>query len=147
MFIHSYATYISPYTTTKATPQKEESTLKKSNSFSLKKADKEQNQPSVLKQALQKEALFPNYIFFQQQKSNKELVQFGAIKKYQDAKSAYKENSKMYSLAQKPQNIISGIKKDLIVTQNLQSIKESLTRKEMINTYVENETYYRITAA
>ena len=147
MFVRSYMTYISPYTSTKTTPQREESSPKKTNSFSLETKKEYTSSQTNLKQVSLKESYLPSYAIFRQQQSNKDLNKFEAIKNYQDAKVAYKENSFMYSLAQKPKIVIGGTKIDLQLPKEAQEAKTSLSKKEMVNTYVENENYYRITAA
>jgi len=148
MFIRSYATYISPYPATKKTNfQKEENSVKNTTPFNLQKEAQTQAQQTDVSKSLQKEPVLSSYTIFQQQKSNKDLQKFNSIKSYKDAKVAYKENSFMYSLAQKPKNVIGGQQVDLQLPKEAQTLKESLSKREMINTYVENENYYRITAA
>jgi len=146
MYIASYVTYIPTLTSTTNT-QKNESSVSRSSSFSLDKKQTTQTQQNEIKNPLPKQKYLPNYNFLRQQTSYKDLDTFGKVKNYQDAKTAYAENSRMYSLAQKPKNIISGTKVDLQLPKEAIEAKESLSKKEMINTYIENERYYKVTAA
>jgi len=152
MYIRSYSTYISAYTQNKTNPSKEDSNsnIKKTTSFNLEKAQQDlilvKNKENNFTKSLQENHI-PTSTIFRQQKENKDLNTFTEIKKYQNAQLAYSENATLYSLAQKPKRVIGSIKIDLQLPQEAQVAKASLSKKDMINTYLENENYYRITAA
>jgi len=148
MYVASYVTYIPTITSSKTTTQRDESaTTKKAPSFSLEQ--KQQNIPQQTEEKVlpQKQTYLPNYNFLRQQTSYKDLDTFGKVKNYKDAKTAYSENSRMYSLAQKPKSVVGGTKVDLQLPQEAITAKENLSKKDMVNTYLENERYYQITAA
>jgi len=146
MYVASYVTYISPFQSTKVNVQRDESAEKKGTSFSLEQKKQSTNTLQTEKYT-PKETYLPHYNFLRQQQPNKELDAFEKMKNYQDAKVAYKENSQMYSLARKPKSVIGGPKIDLQIPKEAQEAKKSISKQEMINTYIENENYYRITAA
>lgn len=146
MYVASYVTYISPFQSTKVNIQKDESAEKKGANFSFQH-NKQTTDSLKTIPFTPKKAYLPSYNFLRQQQANQELESFEKIKKYQDAKLAYKENSTLYSLAQRPKSVIGGTKPNLQISKEAQEAKQTLAKKEMVNIYTQNENYYRITAA
>jgi hypothetical protein len=57
------------------------------------------------------------------------------------------ENSTMFPLLQKPKLTLNQtLKTDKKLPQDTQKAKESIIRRDMINTYIANDNYYKITA-
>ncbi len=63
------------------------------------------------------------------------------------AQKAYSEDSKIFSLILPPRATLNQTPRiDKNLPKNIQDIKESNLRESMINTYLSNENYYRVTA-
>jgi hypothetical protein len=144
MYIASYSTYISPFTQTKRGLQKrEEFSLESGSTFQNRLQNKEEVQNATLLPTLS----LSKYTFSQQRETRNALSSFEKFKNYQDAQSAYQESSQFYSLAQKPKFSLSTPVPTLKLPKEAQVAKETLSKQTMINTYIENDNYYRITAA
>jgi len=154
MFVSSYSTYINPNSTEKISREKNEEYKKSSSSFSEKLASKPV-------EAFSETSLFPiNYVsnykvLNNQQKlqesyqntKNSEKLKFSKFNKLSNAKSAYSENTKLFSLHVKPNITLDQTPKiDKNSPKNHQEAKEQAIRHTMINTYIANENYYKITA-
>ena len=83
----------------------------------------------------------------QDNKQSQAEVEFGKIQTLDSAKNAYSDNSKIFSLLLKPKATLDQTPKvDKQLPQNIQNIKESNLRHTMLNTYISNDNYYKITA-
>ncbi len=64
-----------------------------------------------------------------------------------EAKNAYSDNSKIFSLILAPRATLDQTPKiDKKLPQDIRDIKEKNLRHTMVNTYISNENYYKITA-
>jgi hypothetical protein len=94
-----------------------------------------------------------NKTFQNQQKlnynfKNQDLAKFIKDSTQQNAKTSYKQNSKMFSLIQKPLGTLNQTPKiDKTLPSNLQELKKQFIRRDMINTYISNQSYYNLTSA
>jgi len=149
MYIASYISYVPARSSTKADVHntKEGVKAKKNALFA---SNKLQEVTPYTKHTLTTQ---PNYSlkhnFLKQKESQKELDTFQKIKNYTNAKVAYNQSDVIFSLMQKPKSAIGSTKAtlDFTLPKEAQKAKETLFRKEMINTYLENDNYYKITAA
>lgn len=149
MFVSSYNTYITHKSSSKA----ERSTQKESNktsSFSATKsfatkAEKTLNSTEIpLNYISSYKSLHNQQLLQQQNEHNKEYskTKFDKINKITTAQSAYSENSKLFSLLQKPKTALT---QEVNQPKNIQ--QSSALKQKFINTYIENDNYYKVTAA
>ena len=144
MFVSSYSTYINTLTTDKIKKQ------------DLKKSDENKSFSSELNQSQQ--LLTPrtnfkipiNYIsdyksFANKQKLNqdpnitKEIEKFSKVNTLKNAKTSYEANSKIFSLLRVPHTTLNQVQKQ----EEKLPIK---LQQKMVNTYIANDNYYKITA-
>jgi len=155
MFVSSYSTYIDTSTTKRVQNEKNDAEKKVSKSSFDSKL-----YPTVSKNATANKEMPLNYISDYKSLSNKQKLSeqdpeltkskmnFTKISSMDSASVAYTANSKMFSLVQKPKQVIDQTPKlDSHLTEPAQEKQEGVIRTQMINTYVSNENYYRITAA
>lgn len=143
MFIASYASYLPVHSSTKSnqTDSKYISAEDTINQFTKHL----QQQPESLQNFSQ---ITPKYSLFEEAQKNKNILQFSTIKKRQDAEKAYSENIQLFPIMKKQKPILQKpFTTTLHLPKEAQSAKESILKKQMVNTYRENEDYYRITAA
>jgi hypothetical protein len=156
MFVSSYSTYIQTNTETKST-KREDKTSNYASSFSTKTT--EESVPESAKRAslpvdyIAKNNNFYTKLFLEknqneQNNQTKELThKFIDQSTLQDAKKAYTQTSKIPSLFR--ETFITFDKTLLTESENsqgTQELKDAKMRKLMINTYVANDNYYKITA-
>ncbi len=151
MFVSSYNTYINPNSSDKVQKSREEESKKSSDSFSSKLLTK----PA---QNLSESSNLPiNYVsnykvLNNQQKlyeetQNKSKENFTKINALTNAKDAYSNNSKIFSLLIKPRATLDQTPQvDKRMPVNAQEGKAKSLRHAMINTYIANDNYYKITA-
>ena len=83
----------------------------------------------------------------QDEQQNMQKLKFSKIKAFDSAKTAYTDNTKLFSLLIKPKATLDQTPKiDKKMPANAQEAKESIMKHQMVNTYIANENYYRITA-
>ncbi|MDD2652653.1 MAG: hypothetical protein PHX44_06350 [Sulfurimonas sp.] len=152
MFVSSYNTYVQTDNTNKSRDFKANEFKKES--FFLSEAAS--NEPAF---APRNEKSLPidyisNYKSFQNQQKLQEQLQgqdrftLKGLNVLADAKNAYEESAKKFSLAKKPTLALDLTPKiDITLPQETKEAKVKTLRHVMINTYVANENYYRITAA
>ena len=154
MFVSSYNTYINANTSQKTQKDKSQEYKNGSESFSEKLL-------SQSAKAIKASSAFPiNYVSEykvlnnqqrlqenMQNDANDKKVEFSKVKAITGAKVAYADNSKIFSLLLKPATTIDLTPKiDKSMPQEAQKAKELIMRHMMVNTYVANENYYKITA-
>jgi hypothetical protein len=152
MFVSSYNTYISTNSSDKSNHRDLGNGKGDAKSFSL-----ELSKNPILKSYISKNLpidYVSNYKSFNTQQKLQEQIKsqgeinFQHIKVMNSAKSAYEENSKMFSLLKKPTITFSKTDKiDERLPKNIQELKEEDLRHTMVNTYIANDKYYQITAA
>ncbi|MBT5934180.1 hypothetical protein [Sulfurimonas sp.] len=154
MFVSSYNTYIDTSTTNKAQKEKDESVNKPSSKFEIK-ATPTFNQHVILGKKLPIDYI-SNYkaLNNKQQLEDNDITKQAASMKFKkvsllkNAQVAYGDNSKMFSLLVKPKQTINQTPKiDQKMPIEAQDAKESVIRSTMVNAYIANDNYYRITAA
>jgi len=83
----------------------------------------------------------------QEETPNNAKVKFSKIKTFVSAKDAYTDNSKNFSLLVKPSATLDQTPKiDKKMPQKAQDAKEAIMKHTMVNTYIANDNYYKITA-
>ena len=164
MFVSSYNTYINTNNAQKSDKSRSENTQHNSKNFNS------QLKNTTTKQSLLSPSTQIDYISKAQTQQNKELLKsqqehlqkndndtfkkatlatqkFSATQTLNSAKSAYNENSFMFSFLRKPQATISQTPTiSNSMPNQLQDAVEKNVRHTMINTYLENDSYYRVTA-
>ncbi len=161
MFVSSYSTYVSA-NTSERTARTRSSDTKENTSFSYKRSSdpKPLTQHNFPVDYIAQSKTFGNKIELELQKeqlqdnNNKELKQLKSSMKeldtystLQNAKQAYKDNSKIFSLLRIPHVTLDQTPTiDKKLPNDLQELQEKSLRQEMLNTYVQNDSYYQITA-
>jgi hypothetical protein len=151
MFVSSYNTYISTNNSNRSENYKSKE-VKSDTTFSS-----ELSKFTLLKSYTQTDLpidYVSNYkSFSNQQKLYEQMQNFNSqeLKKlttFSDAKVAYEENTKMFPIIKKPTFTLSQTPKiDEKLPLDVQEAKEKTLRHTMLNTYIANDNYYRITAA
>ena len=144
MFIASYATYVPTLSATKSSSPNDK--------YSLTKAPINKVERTLQKEEERLEESTPiitKYRIFEQAQNNKNILLFSNMKAHQDAKIAYAESIQPFSTMKQPK---TPQQKPLALynvqlSKEAQSVKESILKEQMVNTYIENENYYRVTAA
>ena len=154
MFVSSYSTYIDTNSTKRVTQERRDVQKKSSEPFSSKLLQTTPKNVTLTKE------LPLNYISNYKALHNRQQLQeksssqnSGAMKfiklnSLSSAQVAYGDNSKMFSLIQKPKQTIDQTPKlAKYLSETAQEKQESIMKTKMVNAYISNENYYRITAA
>lgn len=163
MFVSSYNTYIQPSATQRVTKEKEQPS-KSGESFASKFLEQPKLEPLLTSTLpvdyVNKAKSFNNKLEMKRQEealnnsqgeesfSSKDLTkEFASRKILQSAKTAYEDNSKMFSIYKQPQHTLDQTPTaDKELPQNIQKLKEENMRRKMVNTYIQNDNYYKVTA-
>jgi hypothetical protein len=155
MFVSSYNTYVNTNATQRTQKERTDTPSEKASSFSTKLSGISAPIADVL--AL-KNQLPVNYVSDYKVLSNQHKLQqsngqelaktkFTQITAQQSAKVAYSDNSQLFSLLTKPKITLDQTPKlNTKLPQKAQEAQEKTLRHTMINTYIANENYYKITA-
>jgi hypothetical protein len=163
MFVSSYSTYIQTNASERSAKSKELSN-KESSAFSSKLLEKmpleltsTSNLPidylykaksfnTKLELNRQEEALKnPENEFIS--KSKELTKEYMSSKTLINAKNAYEDSTKIFTVFRKPQHSLDQTPQtDTRFPENIQKLKEENMRRVMVNTYTQNENYYKITA-
>jgi len=157
MFVSTYTTYINTNSTDRAQKERLDSQRDLSSRFELKKELPAQTQTSLVQQV--KTQLPVDYIsnykvLNNQQKlqdntqtKTEEKTKFTKIITLNNAKNAYSENSILFASLMKPKVTLSQTPSlDYKLAEDSFGAQESILKHKMINTYIANENYYKITA-
>lgn len=151
MFVSSYNTYVNTNNSDRTSNQKVDKSKYYSSSFESKLAQNivleskdTQNLPITY---ISNYKAFSNKQKLQKQFQNKDEIEIKKINTIKNAKEAYADNSVMFSLFLEPKATQSKIPQiDQKLPSELQKAQEKRIRHTMINTYLENDNYYQITA-
>lgn len=151
MYVSSFNTYINSESTAKTHSNRGQEKKNSTESFETRLLSKTvKNVDSTPK--------FPiNYISnykalnnqqkLQDNSQNSEKTKFSKLEAEAEAKNAYSDNSKLFSLVLPPRATLDQTPTiDKKLPQNIQDIKEKNLRQTMVKTYISNENYYRVTA-
>jgi uncharacterized protein YcbK (DUF882 family) len=149
MFVSSYNTYIPQKTTHKPQESTQENNEREFTTDGSKLFAKQLDKvvTSSVKIPLNYisnyKSLHNHQLLEQQSKSNKNYAQtkFSKINTMQSAQNAYSQNSQLFSLLPKPKIALADVIK---LPKNLQ--QNSAFKSKIVNTYIENDNYYKITA-
>lgn len=149
MFVSSYNTYITTSLSDKSASQRVEKKSSESFESRLKEhAPLESKDTQILPiNYISNYKAFSNKQKMQDEFLDKDSKKFSKINTLNNAKDAYKENSKFFSLFLEPkitQSQTPQIDKNL--PSEVQSAQERQLRHTMVNTYLANDNYYKITA-
>jgi len=153
MFVSSYNTYIGTVSAQNTKSQKVESNKESSSIFDLKFTT-----PTV-KSVIPQSKLPIDYISNYKALNNRQLLEqkdnsennstkkLAKINSINSAKVAYTENTTMFSLLIKPKTTLDQTPKlEKRLPLEPMKMKESIAKHVMVNTYIANENYYKITA-
>jgi len=150
MFVSSYSTYVNVNNSQKI--NKKELLKKGENSFSEQLASKPVPKVNIAKHLpvnyiSNYKALNTQQKLQQETQQNLEKTKYAKINATTHAKEAYSDNSKIFSFLIKPKATLSQTQSiDKKLPKNIQEIKEKNLRQTMVNTYISNDNYFKITA-
>jgi hypothetical protein len=155
MFVSSYSTYINTNATERTQKERADKGTEKTSTFSTKLSALSMSTADTL--ALKKQLpinYVPNYKVLNnqqklQQANNQEFTntKFTKISAQQSAQVAYSDNSQLFSRLIKPKLTLDQTPKlDTKLPPKAQEAQEKSLRHTMINTYISNDNYYKITA-
>ena len=151
MYVSSFSTYINAESSTRTQQNRVQESKSSADTFESKLLSKTVKNIDISPK-------FPiNYISnykalnnqqkLQENPQSSEKTKFLKLEAQADAKHAYSNNSKIFSLILSPRATLDQTPRvDKKLPQNIQDIKEENLRHTMLNTYIANENYYRITA-
>lgn len=143
MFIASYATYVPTLPAAKANSAKEKDFTPKTDIFAEKKSVPEKTETSLeLKKNISSYNLY-------NKEQNKDLALYEKIKTLQNAQTAYKETTQPFASMKKPKTLPQNgfSTQSFTLPKEAKTAQEQLLKTKMVNTYIENDNYYKVTAA
>ncbi len=151
MFVSSYTTYVSANTSDKINQKHIDNKKDESKLFATKLLETQVQKLHTNKNLpidyVHNYKSFNNQQKLQEGIKTPDEIKFQKAKDMKNAKSAYEENSKIFSLLKKPTMTLSNINSlGNSLPQNIQEIKNKNLQNIMVNTYLENDKYYKITA-
>ena len=156
MFVSTYSTYLNANSVNKNMKGRDSSSYPTSYKLYENSFNKSEAKPSGISQTAPVNYISYNKVISTKERFNEQLKQnsyetniqkFTNINSKMHAPASYAENTKMFSLGLKEQLTLKEkepINKDL--PEDIQELKESNLRATMVNTYLENDKYYQITA-
>lgn len=158
MFVSSYSTFIDTSATKRIKNDKDELERKPKESFSQKLIETTGKDVLLSKnlplnyisnyKALNTKQLIEQQLQGRDEQQIKAKIKFTKLSAQSNAQVSYTDNSKMFSLRIPPKLTLSQTPKlDKKLPAETVKAKESIMKNNMINTYVANDNYYRITAA
>ncbi len=154
MFVSSYVTYVDTTVTKKIQADRAITPIKKTESFASKLLQNTQ------KNVLLNSKIPLNYISNYKSLNNRQLLdqqktqqtattlKFSKLSAMSSSKISYEENTKMFSFLIKPKGTINQTPKlDKNLPVKAQERQASFMRVKMLNTYIANDNYFKVTAA
>ena len=152
MFVSSYNTYVQTDSTNKSRDFKANE-LKKESFFLSEAASNEpafapRNEKSLPIDYVSGYKSFQNQQKLQEQLQGQDGFTLKGLNTLANAKNAYEESARKFSLAKKPTISLDLTPKiDVTMPQETKEAKVKTLRQTMVNTYLANDRYYHITAA
>ncbi len=152
MFVSSYSTYVQTDSTNKSRDFKANE-LKKESFFLSEIASNEpafapRNEKSLPIDYVSSYKSFQNQQKLQEQLQGQDGFTLKSLNTLANAKNAYEESTRKFSLAKKPTISLDLTPKiDTTLPQEAKEAKVKTLRQTMVNTYLANDRYYHITAA
>jgi len=151
MYISSYNTYITTNSTDNREKVKSEETSKKSSLFSKKLSSQEtkliDENSNLPVNYISKYKVLNNRQRLQDETLNNQRTKFSKVKALVTSKTAYSNASKIFPILFKTAITINQTPQiDKKMSKNTQDAKEQILKHTMVNTYIANDNYYKITA-
>ena len=151
MFVSSFSTYINAESTARTQQDKVQESRNTAESFETKLLSKTVKNvdasPKFPINYISNYKSLNNQQKLQENSQSSEKTKFLKLEAQAEAKNAYTDNSKIFSLILPPRATLDQTPRiDKKLPQNIQDIKEKNLRHTMVNTYISNENYYKITA-
>ena len=152
MFVSSYSTYINTSTSDKTNKLKIDTQKDELKPFSSELSKSTSVETYSVKKLpidyVSNYKTFNNQQKMQDQTIIQEEQKLKKISTLNSAKTAYEDNSKIFSPFKKPTVTLSQTSQsDRRQPKNIQDIQISNLKNTMLNTYIENDSYYKITAS
>ena len=151
MYISSYNTYITPNSSDRIQKERSEEPFKKSQSFSKKLASQSLKTIDTSSRLpvnyISNYKVLNNQLRLKDDTFNDNRAKFSKVKALVNSQSAYKEGASIFPLFTKPKialNQTQEINKKM--PKNAQEAKETILKHTMVNTYIANDNYYKLTA-
>ena len=151
MYVSSYSTYINSSSSDKVQKEKDIPQKETKSSFASKISDTPatvlNNSSKLPVNYVSNYKVLNNQQKLQEETQNNSKLKFSKIKAFVSAKDAYSDNSKIFSLFLKPSATLDQTPKiDKKMPPKAQEAKEAIMKHTMVNTYIANDNYYKITA-
>ncbi len=151
MYVSSFSTYINTESTARTQQSKLQGSKNSAGLFKTKLLSKTvknvDTSPKFPINYISNYKALNNQQKLQENPKNIEKIKFLELSTQNSAKNAYSDNSKLFSFTIAPRATLDQTPRiDKKLPQNIQNIKEENLRHTMVNTYVANENYYKITA-
>ena len=151
MYVSSFSTYINTESTAKTQQSRVSQSKSSVESFETKLLSKTvkniDTSPKFPINYISNYKSLNNQQKLQENPQSSEKTKFLKLEAQSEAKNAYSDNTKIFSFILPPSATLDQTPKiDKKLPQDIQEIKEKNLRNTMVNTYLSNESYYRITA-
>ena len=151
MYVSSFSTYINTESTAKTQQNRVSHSKSSVESFETKLLSKTvkniDTSPKFPINYISNYKSLNNQQKLQENPQSSEKTKFLKLEAQSEAKNAYSDNTKIFSFILPPSATLDQTPKiDKKLPQDIQEIKEKNLRNTMVNTYLSNESYYRITA-
>ena len=151
MYISSFSTYINTESTTRTQQNRvhrSDNTLESFETKLLSKTIKNVDTSSKFPiNYISNYKTLNNQQKLQENFQNSDKTKYLKLEAEFEAKNAYSDSSKIFSLILPPRATLDQTPAiDQKLPQNIQDIKEKNLRHTMVNTYMSNENYYRVSA-
>jgi len=151
MYVSSFNTFVNTDSTTRTHANKVKESKSAPESFKTKLLSKTvknlDTSPKFPINYISNYKALNNQQKLQENPQNSAKTKFLKLEAEAEAKNAYSDNSKIFSLILAPRATLDQTPKiNRELPQNIQDIKENNLRHTMLNTYIANENYYKITA-
>jgi len=151
MYVSSFSTYINTESTARTQQNRVYESQNSTKSFETKLLSKTvknlDTSPKFPINYISNYKSLNNQQKLQENSQSSEKTKFLKLEVQAEAKKAYSDNSKIFSLILPPRATLDQTPTiDKKSPQHVQHIKEKNLRQTMLNTYIANENYYKITA-
>ncbi len=152
MFVSLYSTYVNTSNPNKNSDLKNSDSKNNDNSFKDSfldtKTPNSYSNKNLPINYISNYKVFHNQQKLQEHSTNQNEFTLKQLNTLKSAKIAYEENTKMFSIVKKPSPALSYLPKiDEKLSPEIKEAKEKNLRYAMVNTYMENDKYYRIASA
>ncbi len=152
MFVSSYNTYIGTNNSQRVEKERVENSKAPRDSFESKISKESailesKGTPNLPISYVSNYKAFSNKQKLQEGVKDQSKTKYAEINSMKNAETAYKDNSKIFSFFLEPKTTQSQTPiVDKKLPSNIMELKEKNMRHVMVNTYLENDKYYQVTA-